>query len=153
MTPNKEDKEGRKVAWFNMNRYYKSDATKMIKEFTVWQFEMLDKKVKKEGWTIVVDISNAGLANVDLEWLLFNIETLQSYYPLGPKYLLAVNLPLVLEATMRIIINFSNDDMKKRLKVTAKEEMPDYFKLEDIPDHLKGTSDNNLLGQIGNILG
>ena len=113
---------------------------------------MLDKNVKNEGWAIVYDVTDATLANVDLDFLFFNVEVLQSYYPRGYKHVFVVNLPIILDATIRVIISISNEEMKRHYKIIGGTEMIEYLKPEHVPDQLRRSSGNmiynNLLGSL-----
>ena len=50
---NIKDKEGRPVVWLRLSRYTNSDATKMIKKYSVFLFEKADRQTRdSKGWVL-----------------------------------------------------------------------------------------------------
>lgn len=109
----------------------------MIKQLFVYHLERIDKEVSNEGWILIGDTTGAGLTNVNMDWLLFAISTLQYYYPRGPKYLIAANLPIILTTTVKAIIKFANQELKGKIKIVSKEKLKKYIDNDNTPDHLK----------------
>ena len=134
-----------------------SDTTKMFKEFVVYHFERVDRQISHEGWDIMCEPSDAGLQNVNLEWKLFLITVMQSYYSRRFKYAMGDNLPFIFEATVKIVVQFSGEELKDRIKLMSKEEFRNYVPEENIPPRLKynpnESKDTNLIALIAPLLG
>ena len=122
---------------------------KLIKEFTAYKLDVLDRQTSHEGFVDMIDATGAGISNVDLDYFYTLISVLHNYYPYGTKYIMPVNLPFILDATFRTILAVSNQEIKKRFKSISKEELKQYLNPQYIPDHLKDTGDSGY----GSILG
>ena len=72
-----KDKEGRRIVWIYLSQYTLSETTKMFKEFIVYHYERFDSQKSHDGWAQMVDPTDAGLQNVNLEWKLFLMTVLQ----------------------------------------------------------------------------
>ena len=120
----------------------------MIKEYTTYKIETLDSQTSHEGWGIIIDGTDAGLLNMDLGYFRDFITILQTYYPLGIKYMMFVNLPIFLDATSRLLIALSNHQMKNRIKIVSNQQLIQYLNPDLIPEHLKGPSDHSVIAHI-----
>ena len=149
-----KDKEARLILWVNLRNL--SPNERMMKEFAVYHFERVDRQTSNEGWLIVGDTHNAGLTNVNLDVKIFLITCLQSYYPRGLKYILVPEFPIILEATVRIVLTFANQELRDRIKFMRNEELRQYLDDEQIPEYYKvrpGEIIVNNLPLISSILG
>ena len=84
----------------------------MIREFTVYLFERSDVISNKKGWTLVMDTTDSGLSNIDLEYCYFIIGVIQNEYVGGVKHMLVIDLPLTLSLTAKLIMSFMNKDLQ-----------------------------------------
>ena len=126
----------------------------MIKELTLYHIERVDSQTSNEGWLMVGDVTGTGLSNVNLDWKLFVIGTLQSYYPRGLKYIIAPNLPLILDATAQVVIAFANPEFRNRIKLISKEELREIIDDQQIPENIKVKQGENIATKlIGSLLG
>lgn len=116
-----------------------------MKQYVIYLIEKLDSQTSHEGWATVVDSTGSGLSNVDMDFIKFMIEILQTYYPRGHKYIAVVDLPWILNATAKLIVSFMNEELKTRMKFTKKEELTQYMDCQCIPIHLKGSYDKDLV--------
>ena len=127
-----------------MGRYHKSDLTELIKQFAVYQFEKCDSQTSNQGWAMISENSSTGLSNVDMDFNNFLTDVLQTHYPRGPKYTAVVDLPFILNATMKLVMNFMNDELKNTIKIITKDELTQYLDPSHIPVHLKGSYDKEI---------
>ena len=109
----------------------------MIKEYSVYLLEMMEKETTNEGWIAIVDPTNAGLQNVDFDWIFFGITIVQSYYPRTFKYLIGPNPPLILQQPAKIVINFCGEEIRSRIRLPSTDELKDYIPEEAIPESMK----------------
>ncbi|XP_054160051.1 motile sperm domain-containing protein 2-like [Oppia nitens] len=136
------DREGRQVLWLQMHRHHKCDEDKwydMAKHYIVYWLELYDRNnTHKGGWAMVSDCSQQSLSNVDMDLNSFVVNTLQSRYPKGPKYLLSIDLPWLLNFVAKIVVSFMNDELRAIYKPISSSELDGYIAPEYIPVHLTG---------------
>ncbi|XP_054153377.1 motile sperm domain-containing protein 2-like [Oppia nitens] len=144
------DREGRRILWTQMSHHHRcADWNQLLKQFIVYQYELLDRDQDREGgWAVVGDPTGAGLGNVEMDFNNFTVDVLQSYYPKGPKYMLVVDLPWVLTATAKLIMAFMNEHLRQTVKFIKRDELDAYVSPEYIPVHMKGGQYDKPLVQI-----
>ncbi|XP_054158338.1 motile sperm domain-containing protein 2-like [Oppia nitens] len=142
------DLNGRPVVYNRKSRYYKcSDWLNRFVEFTVWQFECADRQAGRGGWGLILDSTGAGMSNVDMELTRYLIEVINQYYPRGPRYILAIDLPWHLKATVRLMIGFMSDQLRQIYRSIRSTQLTEYLAPEWIPIQLGGTYKWPLVGQ------
>ncbi|XP_054154490.1 motile sperm domain-containing protein 2-like [Oppia nitens] len=144
------DRADRPVVYVQNSRYRKCgpDWLQRFKEFIVWQYESADREAGAAGWGLINDANGAGLANVDIELSRFMIDVLKHYYPGGPRYLLAVDLPWILKATAQLIVSFMNDSLRSIYRAIKSADLREYLSPEWIPIHLGGLYSGPPLGSV-----
>ena len=98
--------------------------------------ERLDKLSGEKGYTVVIDASGAGLANVDMKIANFLITTMQKYYPETMKCLLVVNIPFLFKTFMPIIRLLLGSKYSPMLHVVSHEDMSKFIDPEQVPKYL-----------------
>ena len=127
------DKDGR-LAYWAVHRTYKkiAEMTPLILQFLAHQIEKIDRKSGNKGWLSVNDCLGVGMANVDMTLARFRIELL-NYYPKGMKYGLNVDLPWIIGPIFKVIKGFMNKNIRDHVIIIKREQLPDFFDLEEIP--------------------
>ena len=93
---------------------------------------------------MVTDNIGINLSNVDMDFTNFLTDVLQTHYPRGLKYIAVVDLPFILNATMKLIMAFMNEELKSTVKFLKKDELTQYLLPNHIPVHLKGSYDKEI---------
>ncbi|CAG2112658.1 unnamed protein product, partial [Medioppia subpectinata] len=73
-----------------------AELERIVEEIIVTTFEKLDQLAGDKGFTVVMDVSGAGLSNVDMRAVKFMIKVMRQYYPESLRCVLVVNLPMLL---------------------------------------------------------
>jgi hypothetical protein len=140
-----KDKDDRQVLWQSGKYFHKSaELGQMLRQYTVYQFEKLDRQTSHQGWASVSDSTDMGLSNVELDFSYFLTDVIQNYYPRGMKYMLVIDLPWILNATSKIVMAFMNEELRNSVKFIKKRELPNYLDKESIPVHLDGKNNQKL---------
>jgi len=140
-----KDKEDRQILWAIAKNVHKSaELGTLIRQYTVYQYELIDRQTSHQGWANAVDSNGMGLSNVDLDYSYFLIDVLQNYYPRGFKYMLVIDLPWILNATSKLVLAFMNEEIRKTVKFIKKDELTNYLDNDSIPVHLNGNYSNCL---------
>jgi len=142
-----KDKEGRVLLWNRMSRHHKSDLGQLQRQYVVYMFEKADKQTSHQGWAQVADNTGAGLGNVEMDFSNFCTDVLQNHYPRGLKYNAVVDLPWILNATIKLMLAFMNEELRSTVKMIKKDELTQYIDQKFIPVHLKGSYE----GEIGGV--
>ena len=123
------------------------DLIDLFKKFMVYQMLKADAegaKDGKNGWLILFDCCNIGVANVDLDMVAFIANTLKLYFPMGQKYILIHNLPWYLTYVKDFALKMLPATVQKVLKFSDSKTITDYISPENLPKHLsvsKSSSD------------
>ncbi|CAG2118580.1 unnamed protein product, partial [Medioppia subpectinata] len=93
------DRDGRPVLYTRVRTHVKiPELERIVEEIIVTTFEKLDQLAGDKGFTVVMDVSGAGLSNVDMRAVKFMIKVMRQYYPESLRCVLVVNLPMLLGA-------------------------------------------------------
>ena len=103
-----DDKEGNVILFVRLRFLHKiPEIVELLKKFLVFQMFAADTTAAQRqngtGWALVFDCTGAGVANADLEMASFLNNTLKSYFPSGQRYVLAHNLPWLLNFLKNVV--------------------------------------------------
>lgn len=150
-TTNFKDKEGRPIIWYrplshNVDKHtHKSDSTVLLKHYLVYLMEKLDKQTSHQGWAIVSDCTGTNLDNVDLELWNFTKVLLEECYPRGYKYCAVVEMPWLIDGSVKLCMSWMNGESLNSIKFIKKEELSQYMDPQYIPVHLNGSYDKGFV--------
>ncbi|XP_058054083.1 motile sperm domain-containing protein 2-like [Anopheles bellator] len=104
MFPRGRDLDGKTVFIFKSKLYVRGSRNldDLKKCFLYW-IERIIREANDDLVTIVFDLTDAGLSNVDMDYTKYIINTLKNYYPCSLNYILIFDLPWILNATFQII--------------------------------------------------
>jgi len=122
------DKDGKKLLVFVVGRHTKgSEKMEDMKKFFVYYLERLEREELEDEITIVFDCRNAGLKNMDMEFMQFIIGMLKDYYPWMVNYILVFEMPWVLNAAWKVIKAWLPAAAVKKIKFLTKSNMGEYI--------------------------
>lgn len=122
------DKDGKKLIVFHVGIHEKGKF-KMdeMKRFFIYYLERMEREEKGELITIVFDCRNAGLKNMDMEFIQFIIGVFKDYYPEMLNYILVFEMPWVLNAAWKVIKAWLPAAAVKKIKFLTKSNMNEYI--------------------------
>merc|ERR1719348_721372 len=98
-----------------------------MKRFFVYYLERLEREEDGDEITILFDCRNAGLKNMDMEFMQFIIGMLKDYYPWMVNYILVFEMPWVLNAAWKVIKAWLPAAAVKKIKFLTKSNMGEYI--------------------------
>jgi len=122
------DKDRKKLLTFSVGTHEKGkDNMKEMKSYFVYYLERLDREEDGDLITIVFDCRNAGLKNMDMEFIQFIIGVFKDYYPWMLNYILVFEMPWVLNAAWKVIKAWLPAAAVKKIKFLNKNTMNEYI--------------------------
>uniref|UniRef100_A0A8C2ZSY7 Motile sperm domain containing 2 n=1 Tax=Cyclopterus lumpus TaxID=8103 RepID=A0A8C2ZSY7_CYCLU len=121
------DKEGNKLFWFKVKLHVK-DAKTVVdkKKYVAFWLERYAKKEPGMPLTVVFDMTESGLSNIDMDLVKYIINCFKIYYP---KFLSA----------WKIVKSWLGPEAISKLKFASRSEIQGYIGLEYLPSHMGGT--------------
>lgn len=121
------DKDGKKLLVLSIGRHVKG-AEKMedLKKFFIYIMERLEREENGDEITMVFDCRNAGIKNLDMEFVQFVIGVFKDYYPNMLNYILVFEMPWVLNAAWKIIKGWLPAAGVKKIRFLTKATMGEY---------------------------
>lgn len=100
MFPRGKDIDGKTLFIYRSRLYTRGsrNLNDMKRMFLYW-LERLIREANDDYITIMFELTDAGLSNVDMEYTKYIIGTLKNYYPLSLNYILVYDLPWILNGT------------------------------------------------------
>uniref|UniRef100_A0A7N6BHX9 MSP domain-containing protein n=1 Tax=Anabas testudineus TaxID=64144 RepID=A0A7N6BHX9_ANATE len=121
------DKEGNKLFWFHVKLHVKDAKTALDKKkYVAFWLERYAKKEPGMPLTVVFDMTDSGLSNIDMDFVRYIINCFKVYYP---KFLSA----------WKIVKSWLGPEAISKLKFVPKSEALTYIGPEYLPPHLGGT--------------
>lgn len=101
MFPRGKDLDGKTLFIYRASLYTRGSKSldEMKRMFLYW-LERIIRESNDDYITIVFELSDAGLSNVDMEYTKYIIGTLKNYYPYSLNYILVFDLPWILNGKL-----------------------------------------------------
>ncbi|XP_067116402.1 motile sperm domain-containing protein 2-like [Osmerus mordax] len=134
------DKEGNKLFWFRVKLHVKDP--RMLQERKRYVAFWLERYAKREpgmSLTVVFDMSESGLGNVDMEFVKYIINCFQVYYPRLLSKMLMYAMPWIMNAAWKVIKTWLDPDAIDKLKFVSKSDIQTYVDIEHLPSYMGGT--------------
>uniref|UniRef100_A0AAX7VPA7 MSP domain-containing protein n=1 Tax=Astatotilapia calliptera TaxID=8154 RepID=A0AAX7VPA7_ASTCA len=127
------DKEGNKLFWFKVKLHVKDSKTVIDKKkYVAFWLERYAKKEPGMPLTVVFDMTDSGLSNVDMEFVKYIINCFKVYYP---KFL----CKLQKSSAWKIVKSWLGPEAISKLRFASKSEVQTYIGPEYLPPHMGGT--------------
>lgn len=146
---NGQDRNKMKLLTLRINFYKKIPQLDIfLKRALLYRIEQLDLEYEQklnDGITMLVDVSNFSMSNVNLDLLYFVIKEVTSNYRPLIKMLLIYELPFLLSYIVKLAESWAptfTDKNGNKIKVFAvvdKNSIDEYIDRDDRPDYLNGT--------------
>ncbi|XP_054160606.1 motile sperm domain-containing protein 2-like [Oppia nitens] len=115
----------------------------LFKKFYIFVLESLDRQNTGDGVTILFDLRDCGICNVDLDFIWFLKPIQSKYYPMLLKLQLNCDIPWVLNSISQLILSLMPEKTRKIMLFVKREELQQYIRPEYIPVYLGGTGSDN----------
>uniref|UniRef100_A0A3B4TFK6 Motile sperm domain containing 2 n=1 Tax=Seriola dumerili TaxID=41447 RepID=A0A3B4TFK6_SERDU len=134
------DKEGNKLFWFKVKLHIKDAKTILDKKkYVAFWLERYAKKEPGMPLTVVFDMSESGLSNIDMEFVKYIINCFKVYYPKFLSKMIIVDMPWIMNAAWKIVKSWLGPEAISKLKFASKSEVQTFIGPEYLPPHMGGT--------------
>src|SRR5699024_8715434 len=91
------DLDGNRVLYIRASQHKKSKELAQLRQlFAAYTFNKLDMETGGRGICAVFDCTNAGIRNVDLDFMRFFVDSYIQHCPFGVKHILVLDMPWIL---------------------------------------------------------
>ncbi|XP_062862297.1 motile sperm domain-containing protein 2 isoform X2 [Trichomycterus rosablanca] len=134
------DKEGNKLLWFKVKLHVK-DAKTIVdkKRYVALWLERYAKREPGMPLTVVFDMTESGLSNIDMDFVRYIITCFKVYYPKFLSKMILYEMPWIMNAAWKIIKSWLGPEAISKLKFSSKSEIQTYINPEHLPPHMGGT--------------
>ncbi|KAF9206982.1 hypothetical protein BGZ49_001463 [Haplosporangium sp. Z 27] len=136
------DKKGQPVVYLNVHLHRSSDQDpKTLERLTIYLMETGRLLIQPpvETVTLVFDLSQFGLANMDYGLVQFLVKCFEAYYPESLGTILVHNAPLVFWGVWKVIEGWLDPVVASKIKFTYKNnELTELISAEHLPDSFQG---------------
>ncbi|XP_054167726.1 motile sperm domain-containing protein 2-like [Oppia nitens] len=134
------DREGRPVLYARVKTHVKiAELERLAQDIVVTTLEKLAQLGNDKGFTVVMDVSGAGLSNVDLKMVKFMVQALH-YYPEALQCILVVNVPTLIKPFMPIVRLILGSKYSHMLHIVNDRQLFDHIEPSQVPKYLGGDS-------------
>lgn len=136
------DRLGRPVCCIHPKEHVKGQFPEEDSErLTVFCVETYRKILKSpiESVTVIFDMADCEMKNMDFHQVKFLIHLLENYYPDSLAVILILNFPWVLERCWRLIKSWLNSSVQKKVRfIRTADELSEFIDLSVLPKRLYG---------------
>lgn len=136
------DKNGHPILHIAVARFRK-DLFQLIlaKQLLAWHIEKVFLQHPGRRIVVLLDMTNAGLSNVDIDLIKFQVRCFTTYYPAILAYMLVFEMPWVLNAIWNIIKKLLNAEQQRHVLLVKKPQMLQYIDRDQLFVHMGGSDD------------
>jgi len=118
------DKNGNPMVLFH-TRLYRKDAhnPQEVKKLVAFGLETLSREYPGGKVTLIFDMQDSSLANMDMDMIKFLITNFQIYYPYMLEYLIVLEMPWILTAAWKIVKTWLSTEGISKIKFVNKTEL------------------------------
>ncbi|XP_058468278.1 motile sperm domain-containing protein 2 [Solea solea] len=134
------DKEGNKLFWFKVKLHVKDTKTILDKKkYVAFWLEQYANREPGMPLTVVFDMSESGLSNIDMEFVKYVINCFKVYYPKFLSKMIIVDMPWIMNAAWKIVRSWLGPEAISKLKFASRSEVHTFIGPEYLPLHMGGT--------------
>lgn len=143
--PYESDLLGNTMIYVRAKLYDKklSCIQELFQHYIIHIANRVDEERDGRGWAMVFDCSGTGMANLDVNMLLFMLNEVIPHLPKGLNYVLIYELPWLLSKIVNTTIACLPGEYKKLAKTASKKDIHNWIAKEALPDFMGGTCDIN----------
>ncbi|XP_014243956.1 motile sperm domain-containing protein 2-like isoform X1 [Cimex lectularius] len=122
-----KDKDGKPLLIFKCCKHVKGQKDfEELKKCVIYWFERAERCENADQITIFFDMTNSGMANMDMEYTKYLINLCKQYYPNFLNYILIFEMPWILNATFKIIKSWLPTKAVQKIKFVTKSSLDEY---------------------------
>ncbi|XP_047126830.1 motile sperm domain-containing protein 2 isoform X1 [Hydra vulgaris] len=140
--PRNKDKHGNPLLFFHMKKYKKElFDMKEVKKLFAFALEKLSLQYPGKQITMVFDMQDSGISNMDMDLIKFVITCFQLYFPNILEYLIVYETPWILTAAWKIVKGWMSSDGISKIKMVGKNDITSYIAPEKLLSCMGGLDD------------
>eukprot|EP00112_Aurelia_sp_Birch-Aquarium-sp1_P009477 Seg2078.8 transcript_id=Seg2078.8/GoldUCD/mRNA.D3Y31 product="Motile sperm domain-containing protein 2" protein_id=Seg2078.8/GoldUCD/D3Y31 len=122
--PHNVDRNGNPLILFH-TKLYRKDAhnPQEVKKLVAFGLERLSREYPGGKVTLIFDMQDSSLANMDMDMIKFLITSFQIYYPSMLEYLIVLEMPWILSAAWKIVKTWLSTEGISKIKFVNKTEI------------------------------
>ncbi|XP_052077845.1 motile sperm domain-containing protein 2-like isoform X2 [Mytilus californianus] len=134
------DKDGKKLLFVRVKEH-KKDASVLpeVKRFFAYHLETQYNEDPHSQITLVFDMADAGLSNLDMDLIKFVITSFKVYYPSLLNVMLIYEMPWLFNAAWKIIKTWLSAEAVKKIKFITRSDAQAYINKDQLLEHMGGT--------------
>ena len=134
------DKDGKKLLFVKVKEH-KKDANLLpeVKRFFAYHLETQYNEDPHSQITLVFDMSDAGLSNLDMDLIKFVITSFKIYYPSLLNVMLIYEMPWLFNAAWKIIKTWLSADAVRKIKFITRSDAQEFINKDQLLEHMGGT--------------
>ncbi|XP_064166838.1 motile sperm domain-containing protein 2 [Anguilla rostrata] len=134
------DKEGNKLFWFKVKLHIKDAKTiQEKKKYVAFWLERYAKREPGMPLTVVFDMTESGLSNIDMDFVKYIINCFKVYYPKFLSKMIMYEMPWIMNAAWKIVKTWLGPEAISKLKFVTKSDVQTFIGPECLPPHMGGT--------------
>jgi len=132
------DVSGHPILYINLKESgTKSDQTHSAKQFIAWNFDQHYKVNPEQMCVLLMDMSGAGMAQLNMELTKFIIQCFTTNFPAFLAYMINYEMPTLLSVGWAAVSAFLSAEQKKKLLSVRKHDITKYIAPEHLWPHMK----------------
>eukprot|EP00914_Ancora_sagittata_P001164 GHVO01003023.1.p1 GENE.GHVO01003023.1~~GHVO01003023.1.p1 ORF type:complete len:247 (+),score=29.14 GHVO01003023.1:29-742(+) len=132
------DVKGHPILYINIKENTASkEQMPDLKKYIAHHFEQHHSKHPEQMCIVLMDMTGAGVTNLNLDITKFIITCFTTYFPAYLAYMLNYEMSMLLGATWALINPLLSADQKKKLLMVKKKQIKEYIPEEHLWDHMK----------------
>lgn len=134
-----EDKNGNKILNFRVCRMKKDQKkTDLVKKFVAYWIMKHYKLYPLSKVVCLMDMTDTGIANMDLDLIKFIVTCFVQYFPSYLAYLLIFDMPWLFNAIWQVIRKMLSEQERKFVIFVTKSNIKEYIGEEQLFTHMGG---------------
>ncbi|KAJ8255516.1 hypothetical protein COCON_G00193800 [Conger conger] len=133
------DKEGNKLC--SPVKLHIKDAKTLQekKKYVAFWLERYARREPGMPLTVVFDMSESGLSNIDMDFVRYIINCFKVYYPKFLSKMIMYEMPWIMNAAWKIVKTWLGPEAISKLKFVSKSEVQTFIGPEYLPAYMGGT--------------
>eukprot|EP00800_Vazella_pourtalesii_P019224 TRINITY_DN6472_c0_g1_i1.p1 TRINITY_DN6472_c0_g1~~TRINITY_DN6472_c0_g1_i1.p1 ORF type:complete len:543 (-),score=137.68 TRINITY_DN6472_c0_g1_i1:71-1495(-) len=138
--PRGQDRDGSDIVYLLIRMHRKEkEKGEQLKRFALYFLEKHDRHFPNRHMSLLMDCSESGYSNMDMDLVKFIISLFKQYYPLKLGSIYVYEMPWVMNAGWSIIKSWLSPAARNKLRFVQKNSIEQYFKTDQLTARYGGT--------------
>lgn len=116
-----------------------SELNHLYDKYFAFMIDQSDKRGKSRGFTMMYDVTDAGLSNVEMSTIKF-MTSLRDRFPVGARSILIAGLPWVLTPVFKLVMSIIPANQAAIFQLINLDELNKFIDDAQIPSSMGGTA-------------